>query len=145
MDDLTRRMAELGAPDPSAWAQSELRENIAQQARFLFLRAIWRDLINSYEREEAIRGIPAGARLLDSGASVADLGKLLRAVAYETAFGVVEHVDDGHDPEAPDDTPGWVLSETDADSNLTGRVVGGLHEDLLSLDPSGREGSDLWE
>jgi hypothetical protein len=138
-------MAELGAPDPSGLAQSEQRENIAQQARFLFLRAIWPDLINPYEHEGAIRGIPAGARLLDAGASVADLGKLLRAVAYQTAFGIVAHIDDGHDPEAPDDAPGWVLRETDYDTNPTGRDVGGLHEDLLSLDPSGREGADLWE
>lgn len=145
MDDLTRRMTELGATDPSGWAQSELRENIAQQARFLFLRAMWRDLINPYQQEGAIRRIPAGARLLDSGTSLADLGKLLRVVAYETAFGVVARIDDGHDPDAPDDTPGWVLLETTSDRNPTGRDLGGLHEDLLSLDPSGREGSDLWE
>jgi hypothetical protein len=40
---------------------------------------------------------------------LADLATALRAVAYETAFGVIEHVDDGHDPAAPDDAPGWVL------------------------------------
>jgi hypothetical protein len=28
---------------------------------------------------------------------------------------------------------------------LTGRRVDGLHEDILTMDPSGREGRDLWE
>jgi hypothetical protein len=35
--------------------------------------------------------------------------------------------------------------EIDADENVTGRAVGGLHESLLRLDPSGRNGSDLRE
>jgi hypothetical protein len=98
MDELTRRMAHLGAPDPSAWAGSEIREGIAQQARFLFLRGIWPDLIDPYLDEEVVRRIPAGVRLLDAGASLPDLATALRSVAYETAFGVIERVDDGHDP-----------------------------------------------
>ena len=54
-------------------------------------------------------------------------------------------LDEGHDPEAPGDAPGWQLMETGAASDeLTGRDVGGLHESILSLDPSGREGSDLF-
>ena len=72
MDDLTRRMAELGAPDPSAWASSEVRENIAQQARYLFLRVIWPDLIDPYHDEGIMRRIPAAARLLEAGASAED-------------------------------------------------------------------------
>ena len=32
------------------------------------------------------------------------------------------------------------LIETDGEGNLTDRQVGGLHESLLSMDPSGREG-----
>ena len=145
MDDLTRRMTELGAPDPAGWARSEIGEGIPQQARFLFLRSIWPDLIDPYKEEEAIRRIPAVARLLDAGASLPDVVIGLRAVAYETAFGVVERIDEGRDLDAPDDSPGWALVETDEQSTLTGREVGGLHESLLSLDPSGNEGSDLWE
>jgi hypothetical protein len=30
---LTQRMAELGAPDPGGWANSEIMEGIAQQAK----------------------------------------------------------------------------------------------------------------
>lgn len=53
-------------------------------------------------------------------------------------------LDEGYDPQAPADAPGWQLMETGAASKqLTGRDVRGLHEDILSLDPSGREGSGL--
>jgi hypothetical protein len=144
MDELSRRMAELGAPDPSSWAASEVRENLPQQARFLFLRAMWHKDIDQYGSEAIIRAFPAGARLLDAGASPGDLSRLLRAIAHEAVFSVVNRIDEGHDPDAPGDSPGWVLVETDQDAP-TGRVVGGLHEDLLRLDPSGRDGSDLWE
>ena len=34
---LTRRMAELGAASPAAWAGSEVKEDIPQQARYLAL------------------------------------------------------------------------------------------------------------
>ena len=29
MDDLTKRLGDLGAADPERWARSEIRENIA--------------------------------------------------------------------------------------------------------------------
>ena len=61
-------------------------------------------------------------------------------VAYETAFGVLDLIDTGYDPDAPFDGPGWSLMEVNADGELSGRRVGGLHEDFLSMDPSGREG-----
>ena len=145
MDELTRLMTELGATDPAGWAASELSEDIPQQARFLFLRSLWPDSIDSWGSEEAIRRIPAGKRLLDAGTSADDLSKLLRAVAYETAFSVVARIDEGYDPDAPEDAPGWILLETGTDERPTGRVVGGLHESLLELDSSGREGGDLWQ
>jgi hypothetical protein len=144
MDELAERLRDLGAPDPAGWAASEAREGIPQQARFLFLRAMWPDVIDRWSSEDAIRKLPVGARLLDGGASVTDVARLLRGVAYETAFAVVDRVDEGYDPAAPDDAPGWTLIETDREGNATGRIVGGLHEDLLILDPSGVEGADLW-
>lgn len=137
-------MTELGAPDPAGWAASEAREGIPQQTRFLFLRSLWPESIDVWASEEAISRIPAGKRLLDAGASANDLSTLLRAVAYEAAFNVIARMDEGNDPDGPEDAPGWVLLETGADAKPTGRVVGGLHEDLLSLDPSGTEGGDLW-
>ena len=60
-------------------------------------------------------------------------------------FAVLSILDEGYDPDAPEDAPGWRLLEGEAESDqLTGRDVGGLHEDTLTLDPSRREGSDLF-
>lgn len=81
MDDLTRRMADLGAPDPASWARSEISEDIPQQARYLILRAIWPQMIAPYADESVVRRYPAAARLLDAGASFADLSTALQAVA----------------------------------------------------------------
>jgi hypothetical protein len=144
MDELTRRMTELGAPDPSAWARSEIDEGIPQQTRYLFLRSIWPEIIDRYASEDNVREIPAAARLLEDGASLADLATALRAVAYAAAFEVINRVDDGYDHYAPSGSPGWNLIEVDADYRPTGRDIRALHEDLLDLDPSGREGSDLF-
>lgn len=146
----------LGIPDPEDWVRSEMAEGIAQVARAVFLHAIWADLIDSHIRDlgwidrviaydQGHPGRPfadTGAilqRLLAAGADPGDIGRLCRWVAYETAFGVIERVDAGHDPEVQA-APGWVLMETAPDGTQTGRVLGALHESLLELDPSAREG-----
>ena len=142
---LTERMRSLGARDPERWADSEVRENIAQQARYLFLRSVWPKLIDAYGDVEVLSRYPAFKRLLDAGADPDDLARAARAVAYETAFALLHHLDYGADESAPPDAPGWRLKETDADRELTGRDVGMLHEDLQTLDPSGKEALDLFE
>src|SRR5689334_15440978 len=120
---LTDRMRELGAPDPASWASSEVEEDIAQQARFLFLRSIWPRMIDPYGDPDVLRRYPAFSRLLDGGADADDLARGARAVAYETAFELLYHLDYGADEDAPPDAPGWHLHETDADGELTGRDV----------------------
>lgn len=86
---------------------------------------------------------PITARLLAEGASREAITQALRLAAYTAVFTVLHRIDEGHDPDAPDDAPGWSLIEVTGDETPTGRDVGGLHEDLLSLDPSGREGADF--
>ena len=71
---------------------------------------------------------------------MADLGAATRLIASETAFGTLNHIDEGYDPAAGDDAPGWVLMETDTTGSLTERAVGGLHQDILSMNRSEREG-----
>ncbi|XUL86322.1 hypothetical protein ACQ86D_06095 [Streptomyces galilaeus] len=44
---------------------------------------------------------------------------------------------------APGAVGGWVVMETHADGSPTGRTLPGLHEDLLTSDPGGRDGADL--
>jgi hypothetical protein len=148
----------LGADDPEGWTRSEISEDIPQLARFLLLRGVWPDLIDSWSRDPqnwteklareaaekpkeffADAGLALG-RALAAGVSASDLGSIARMVAYETAFGVLNRVDEGYDPDAAEGSPGWVLIETDADGTPTDRRVPGLHESVLTMDPTGREG-----
>lgn len=74
-------------------------------------------------------------RILAAGADPDDLKEVARAIFLHTAFDVVATVDDGHDPEAGDGMPGWLLTEVGGDLVLTGRVIPDLHEDLLTAEP----------
>jgi hypothetical protein len=157
-NELVSTLRALGADCPEDWARSEVSEDIPQLARFLVLRRIWPDLIDSWRREpdrwirqsvEAAGRNPKGhfadagaalRRMTESGVSTADIASVARMVAYETAFGVVDIIDEGHEPDAPSTAPRWALMEFGADGRMTGRDVCSLHEDILSMDPSGREG-----
>jgi len=155
-EELLNRFRRLGTRDPESWAKSETDENIAQLARFCFLRSLWRNAIDGWAASDAWidqsiamseqkPNIPFGdagqalKRLLDAGAGRADLKRVARMIAYNAVFELINRVDEGYDPELKDDYPGWRLMET-RDDELTGRDVGGLHESLLEMDPSGREG-----
>ncbi len=153
-------MRALGASDPDSWVQSEFEENIPQLARFLVLRHLWSRTINRYrdktswipssigqaERDPTGMFADAGLALrhmVDAGVNMQDIGNLARCIAYEAVFDVLDIIDDGYDGEAraSDPTaPGWALMETDDQGELTGRQVSALHEDILIMDPSGREG-----
>jgi hypothetical protein len=149
---LLARFRALGANDPQSWVRSEVSENLAQFTRYLVLRQIWPDHIESWTRsEEWIERVikayskPNGQfadaghalrKMIEAGVPAADLGALARMIAFETAFGILNRIDEGYDHAAGDDAPGWILMETDASGTPTGRTVGGLHESLLSLDPT---------
>jgi hypothetical protein len=145
--DLSARMRELGAPDPDAWAESERGEGIAQEARWLFLRRVWPEFIDGNASMNL--SLPSARRAVESGAAAEDVALAMRAAACQAVFGVLFRVFEGCDLDAPPDAPGWRLMEirfdNDGEGHLTGRDVGSLHEDLVSLDPSGREGADLWQ
>ncbi|MBE1465126.1 hypothetical protein [Kibdelosporangium phytohabitans] len=113
--------------------------------RTLVLRAIWPDMIDGWAEPGALEATPAAARLLEAGADRDDLIRLARNAAYDTAFQLLYRLTAyGRDEDAPADSPGWCLVECTPGFELTEREIGSLHEDLLSLDPSGREGEDLF-
>lgn len=64
-------------------------------------------------------------------------------MVFSTVDDVIMIIDEGYDPDAPDDAPGWALKETDSDENPTGRDVGGLHESILQVDPTGTQATDF--
>jgi hypothetical protein len=141
---LTQRMAELGAPEPESWASSELSEGIPQQARYLVLRRIWANTLMPWRDPGMLRRHEPVARLLDQGADQELLAEALRGVVFNAVSGVIMIIDEGYDPDAPDNAPGWILAETGSDGNVTGRQVIGLHESLLDVDPNGVEAADFW-
>lgn len=156
--ELLDKFSALAAEDPEHWVRSEIDEDIAQLTRYLVLRSLWPDQIEPWARNagtwighavKAADSQPDGdfaeagravGRALAAGVSMTDLGAIARMIAYETAFGVLNHIDEGHDPAAGVDAPGWRLVETDADGAETGRPIIGLHEDILSMAPRGEAG-----
>lgn len=63
------------------------------------------------------------------------------AAAFQRVIGILWELTGGDG--TPDGAPWVQLMEIATDGRPTGRVVAGLHEDLLSLDPTGHEGSDF--
>ncbi|MER8033997.1 hypothetical protein [Streptomyces hydrogenans] len=134
----------LGATDAPDWARSEIDENQPQLARFVLLRSLWRGAIDGWAGPGALEQVAAARRLLDAGADRDDLELLARAVAYEAVFATVDELDCGADVNVPGVDVGWALVESGEDGSPTGRRLSGLHEELLTMDPSGRDGADLW-
>jgi hypothetical protein len=101
-----------------------------------FLDHLWREIIDIFGRDASLDNIiangrrdpasPSGAtgaaieRMLAAGASRRDLSLVLRTTAYEAVFGTL-----------------YALGDPGLDE---GEEANGLHEELLSADPSGREG-----
>jgi hypothetical protein len=146
-----------GAHDPEGWARSEATEDIAQLARYLFLRAAWRGVvsdgdtswIDSYLKTPHGPGaciVPALTRLLERGVDREDLTEVVRVMQWTVLDHVCQLLDDPSlavddlqmVPELADDKFGWGLFEADLDEK-PGRPIGGLHESVLGTDPSGRE------
>ncbi|WP_177235564.1 hypothetical protein [Streptomyces sp. MUSC 14] len=67
-----------------------------------------------------------------------------RAVAYEAVFVALDELDCGGDVNVSGVDVGWVVMESGEDGSPTGHPLSGLHEDLLTMDPSGHDGADLW-
>lgn len=135
----------LGAADPAGWARSQLEAGVPHLSRYLLVRSLWTDCIDGWVGPDGLEQLPAAARLLDAGADRADLVRVARAAAYEAVFALLSNLDEGCDVNASDVDTGWVVMETGEDGSPTGRVLPGLHEELASMDPSGRDGADLWE
>jgi hypothetical protein len=128
--ELRDRFEDLGAEDAEGWAPSEISENIPQLARFLILRAIRRQAVDSWARADALTTIPAAERLLAAVADPGDLIELVRTALHDTAFAVVECLDEGRDLESSEALPGWSLVEVGGVHAGLGRGIEGLHEDL---------------
>ncbi len=136
-----------GCPDPEAWAQSELEEDIPQFARYLLCKTIWEHAVEPWRDENALDEFPEARTLLDAGADREQLRRLGAKIAYETMTAIVNAIDqEGYFGPAPvpDDAPGWTIVELDGRSlKPTGRRAGFIHESILYVDPTGTEGAEF--
>lgn len=77
---------------------------------------------------QRVGNFPAAARAIAAGAEPADVVQAMTAYAYEATFNAL-----------------FVLtSEEDLTALATSGALDGLHEDLLTADPTGDEGRDLF-
>ncbi len=123
----------------------------------VFLRGVWRSMIPRTDDlgwVERVAALPLepdrplgdfGAlvrRMLDAGLGAHEIARFAQIIGYETAFGLCCHLED---PIAsyegfPDDGEerSWGLFVVDRSGEPT-TPLAGLHESILSMDPSGRE------
>ncbi|KAB1976806.1 hypothetical protein [Streptomyces triticiradicis] len=143
-ESLRAQFGALGVTDPLDLIRSEVMEDLPQLARFVLLRSLWRGAIDGWTEPGSLDRLPAAQRLLAAGADPGDLVRLVRAVAYEAVFTTLDELDAGGDVNVPGVEAGWMVMESDGDGSSTGRALSGLHEDILTMDPSGHDGADLW-
>lgn len=154
-DALADRFDDLGAPDPQGLAAEEVAENTPNLAAFLLLRRMWIGAVrwdldpaawiqeSPYGEDEPAEEREANAalrRILAAGADPEDVRTLARHVFLQALSDAATALDEGGDPE--EDAPGWVLAETDAEGNPTGRTIDSLGALVLDarperLDPGG--------
>ncbi len=154
LTQLTDIFRMLKADHPEDWALSEIEEDIPQLARFLFLRMAWDCIIMEHdaawidatihdaERYPTAPGAGAGLalqRVLAQGVSRQDIVDIVRVKQYEALFALCYRLDEPDIDMAEIGATGWALTELNYDGQHTGRLVQGLYESLLSMDPTGRE------
>ena len=153
--ELAALFARLGASEPEIWARSQILEGIPQLLRFLFLKAAWRNVASdgdtswmrsAVERansrpEEPYAGLGLGlGHCLRQGVDPVVLNEMIRC-AQATMIFRIGYLLDGADFSGSDELRdvSWALFQTDADGRPTGPAIGGLHESVLEIDPTGRE------
>ncbi|MFI7068564.1 hypothetical protein ACIBL3_46780 [Kribbella sp. NPDC050124] len=112
------------------------------------LQVVWKEIRSTDENN--VLNIPAARRAIEAGASPADVARAMTAASYETAFRLLFLLSAEHAEEANDNAQtGWTIVETSLDDSDelapdAGPDLEFLHEDLLSSDPTGAEGQDLF-
>ena len=143
--EIAEVLRRLGSRNPHELARYAVEQNSPEVARHRVLRGIWTHLASLQSSEAMLEAAPAGRRLLAAGASRTDVMAFATLAAYEMAFGILFGSSEAFLPPDVEESwpalPGVVLAEVDEGGRLTGRILGGLHESLLSADPSGDHGA----
>jgi len=150
LEELTRMFQQLGAPNPASWARSEIEEGFPQLARFVFLRAAWKNVRPNEDvswikevlsrKSNQVGGAAVGAlrRALESGIAPRDLTTITRDAQWSLLFGLCYLLSNGGDPDGEAENIRWGLFQLGDDEQPT-VALDGLHESVLETDPTERE------
>lgn len=151
--ELTSLFERLGARDARAWASSQVKENIPQLHRYLFLRACWKHVVSedciswidhrvaqAKEHPQApFAGMGAALeRAVAAGVAREDLSQIARGMQVELLSALCYMLEDNGLTEPELKGIGWGLFQTDEEGNALAPIYS-LHESVLDLDPTGRE------
>lgn len=143
---------QLGAKDARAWAEEETVENHPVLVRFLFLKALWSNVVgddDSWMRDWADPKHPVSAavqRMLAKGIDPRDLTDVVRDMQIDVLFNAcVALGDSAHGiedlQEKIPETIDWCLAEHDVANGKAMRIASDdLHSDFYDFDPTGRHG-----
>ena len=106
------------ADEPEEWARSQVKENIAQLGRLVFLRAVWRE-IERWRDPDGVAGLAEGA----SDEAIELAAQAAARAALDVASGIVQLIDNEEDIESTEPLPGWLVIECEADGKPSGRVT----------------------
>jgi len=112
---------------------SAFEERYRRSARSILLLGLSGEVAEAQKKPESSFSETGRAlkRMIDAGIPLDDVGRVVKSVAFESTFNVLNLIDESADPDAEDDDlPGWTLIETEAEGDATGRLIVGLHEDL---------------
>ncbi len=149
-ESLTALFSKLGARHPEVWANSQIDEGIPQLSRFVFLRKAWNLVASSSELswiDECLKtkeGFPGRdivaplSDMLSKGIDKKDIATVVRVMQWKLLFSLCYLLDDPGPPLAEGDDVAWRLFQVD-EHELPIIAMGGLHESVLELDPSGNE------
>ncbi len=141
---------QLGEKDAEDWATAESDE--PSLARFLFLKALWSNVIDedsSWMKDWAFPKDPipsAIARMLRKGIDPDDLTDVVRDMQVELLFNVCCALDSsGHGIEdiqevIPENIE-WRLAEWDGKKEVVKRPILDVHDSFYDFDPTGRAGA----
>jgi hypothetical protein len=110
---------------------------VGSDPRAELLRLAWSGIRR--RRADNVAKLAAAQRAIEAGAPPDDLARAMNAAAYEAVFSLLFALDEGGDPNSESGPPAWAVVQASDGTHLAG-----LHEDVLSADPTGQEGQDLF-
>ena len=150
LKDLTDAFERLGVEEPESWARSEVEQGINQLGRAMFLKDVWRAILDERDTEwlkeiekthpsDDHYGMEASARrILEAGADPADLLMVIREFQFRTAYDICYTMSSGSQSDIGY-AMGWTLVEFNSDTGELERDITALHESLANTDPTGLE------